>query len=237
MLEAILHSKNSFPIFGRQHLVAFTVFVSLTIFLIWFANTRLNTKRQILLGTGLALFVMFAMFCRTALLYSQGLFSYKTELPLYICRLVCFFLPFMMFYKNQKLFGVLYFWILAGTFNALLTPDIEYGFPHYTAIIYWILHAGLVCTILYAVFVYDMRPRVKDIVTAFFIGILYLFIIHGFNLLIDSNYSYTMEKPPGGSILDHMGPWPIYLFSGQLLALVLFLILYLPWFIKDRMKN
>jgi len=236
MLESVLHSKNSFPIFGAQHIMAFTIFVLLTILLIWIANSYLNEKQQVYLGTGLSLFVMLAMFCRMGLLHSQGLFSYKTELPLYICRLVTFFLPFMMFYKSQKMFGVLYFWILAGTFNALVTPDIDFGFPHYTAIIYWILHGGLVSTILYAIFVYKMRPKAKDMITAFWIGLVYLGSIHGFNLLIDANYSYTMQKPAGGSILDHLGPWPLYLFTGQILAFVLFLILYLPWFIKDRFR-
>lgn len=139
-----------------------------------------------------------------------------------------------MWNKNKTLFGILYFWVLAGTSQALLTPDLAYGFPHYESIFYWQIHGGLVLVILYAVFVYGMRPNLKDFKNAFIASLIYLVVIHGINILLGSNYAYTMHKPPGASMLDVMGPWPWYLLSGIGVSLILFTLLYIPFAISRK---
>ena len=78
------------------------------------------------------------------------------------------------------------------------------------------------------------RPDKHDVWRAFWWGNAYLIVIHILNLAMGANYSYTMHKPVGGSILDFFGPWPVYLLTGQLLALGLFWLFYLPFLFKRR---
>ena len=43
----------------------------------------------------------------------------------------------------------------------------------------------------------------------------------------------TVYKPVGPSLLDFLGPWPWYLLSMELIGLVLVVLLYLPFAVRD----
>ena len=234
MLDIFFRGENSFHAFNREHITTLFFLAALFFLIIYYANKKLNFDQQKILGFSLAVFTFLGLMTRTLLYYKLGTFTVLDGLPLYVCRLVTLFVPFLMWYKNKKLFGVLYFWVLGGTLQALLTPDLSYGFPHFESIFYWQIHGGLVLVILYAVFVYKMKPDFQDLKNAFYAGLVYLFVIHGINILLGSNYSYTMRKPPVASVLDVMGPWPIYLGTGIGLMMILFLLLYFPFYLKAK---
>ena len=236
MFDLFIKEENHFSIFGLEHLLSILSLAVLFYLIIKVANNWLNLKQQKVFGLLLALSTTIAMLGRTYIYYLIGEFSWQESLPLYICRLATLFVPFLMWYKNEFLFGVLYFWILGGTLQAIITPDIVFSFPHYESIFYWHIHGVLILVILYAVFVYKMKPKWQDLLNAFLLGFIYLILIHGINYLLDANYSYTMSKPPGGSLLDFLGPWPWYLLSGNLLALSIFLLLYLPFYRLEKLS-
>ena len=56
----------------------------------------------------------------------------------------------------------------------------------------------------------------------------YLLCIHPVNLLLDTNYGFTMESPVPGCILDYAGPAPWYYLLLQIPAFALFSLLRLP---------
>ncbi len=233
MFSYFLQEENKFQSFSQEHWFSLLFMALLFCFIIFISKKYLNESQQRNLGFGLALFTTFGLLLRTYIYYRIGSFSIIDGLPLYVCRLLTFVVPFLMWNKNKKLFGILYFLVLAGTTQALLTPDLKFGFPNFESIFYWQIHGGLVLVILYAVFVYKMKPNFRDLKNAFICCIIYLIVIHGINHLLGSNYAYTMHKPKVASILDLMGPWPIYLLTGIGVSILLFGILYLPFFKKS----
>ncbi len=164
----------------------------------------------------------------------QGTFDMALDLPLHMCRIVTFLLPIMIYRRDHSMFGVLYFWVLAGTTQAILTPDIQLGFPSYEYLRYWILHLGLVLVVVYAIGVYQMVPTWRDLWLAVAWAQIYLIITLPINWLLNANYGYTMEKPPVKSVADYLGEWPWYILSGEVIMLTLFFLLYLPFGIMQR---
>ncbi len=163
-----------------------------------------------------------------------GVFEIEDDLPLHICRILSLTAPIVIWRWNRYWLGIFYFWILAGTLNANITPDIDFGFPHYEHITYWLMHSFLVILPIYYVIVMKVRINWTDLKNAFWMANVFMLSTLGINLLIGSNYMYTVNKPPVASILDYFGPWPIYLITGQLLALLLFLLLMIPFALKAK---
>jgi hypothetical integral membrane protein (TIGR02206 family) len=59
-------------------------------------------------------------------------------------------------------------------------------------------------------------------------------VVTAINVFLGSNYMYTLRKPETASLLDMMGPWPWYLLTAEFVALVMFVLLYLPTALSDR---
>ena len=72
-------------------------------------------------------------------------------------------------------------------------------------------------------------PWWKSPVIVFVISIFYQGLALLINILLGTNFAFASKPPDNPSLIDHLGPWPLYLFAMQGLALVLFLLLALPF--------
>ena len=79
-----------------------------------------------------------------------------------------------------------------------------------------------------------MRPTLSSLKTAFIALNLFLFISTIVNIILEANYFWICWKPPMASLLDFMGPWPWYIIAGELVALIHFILAYLPFYIIDK---
>ena len=53
-------------------------------------------------------------------------------------------------------------------------------------------------------------------------------LVGAFNAITRANYMYLCRKPGNASLLDVLGPWPVYLFAGAAAGPALFWLLWLP---------
>jgi hypothetical integral membrane protein (TIGR02206 family) len=62
---------------------------------------------------------------------------------------------------------------------------------------------------------------------------LYAFIIFFFNRAIGSNYLFIAHKPLTPTLIDALPAWPWYILYLELIGVLVILLLYLPFAIKD----
>jgi hypothetical integral membrane protein (TIGR02206 family) len=122
-----------------------------------------------------------------------------------------------------------YFWGLAGTLQAVLTPDLDAGFPQLEFFLFVVGHLGIVIAALYLVVGLQRVPRRGSVARVFAITVAYASFVGVFNWLTGANYMYLTAPPENPSLLSLLGPWPWYLLSATAVALVLFVLLDAPF--------
>lgn len=158
-------------------------------------------------------------------------------LPFHVCYFLNLVLPIMLWRRSYFLFEIFYFIVMAGCVQALLTPDLQTAFPDHYNVRYFFVHIGLAQSILYAIFVYGFRPTWRSLVKSFLWTNGFLVFILGLNWLLDTNFMYLRRKPPTPTLLDLFGDWPWYILGGELLALVLFTVVMLPFVGRGRRRD
>ena len=155
--------------------------------------------------------------------------SLAQSLPLQLCDVAIFVAALALWTRNQLLVEVTYFWGLAGTVQALLTPDLPQHFPSYPYFQYYIAHGGVVAAALILVVGLRLHPRRWSVIRVAAITVGYAALVAAVDALTQSNYMYLRTKPPSGSLLDLLGPWPVYIFSAALVAAAMFALLDAPF--------
>ncbi|MBA6153770.1 YwaF family protein [Gelidibacter maritimus] len=161
-------------------------------------------------------------------------YDLQKDLPLYLCSLLAILIPIFTWYRKFWMYEVLVFWVIAGTLQAVITPDIASGFPTFNYFRYWVVHLGLLFVIGYATIVLRMTPNFKSVFKSFFVLQLYFLTIMLVNHLLNANYFYLSQKPKSASLLDYFGEWPMYIIVVQVILLPYFLLIYVPFYLYNR---
>ena len=232
---AIFRDNYLFQSWSGEHLLVVLISIVVGILLIRLGR-RSSPEMAKRIGDGIAISISGTLILWTLAEAALGRFDVKEDLPYVICNFMALVIPALMLTKNRFLFQVFYYWILAITIQAILTPHLEHSFPHYTFIKFWVVHSGIVIAILYATLVYKMRPTLRGLFASFVVLQLYMLVMYGINAAIDTNHMYLNHKPPTKSVLDLFGPWPQYIFVSEAIGLIMFFIVYLPFAFKKRNK-
>jgi hypothetical integral membrane protein (TIGR02206 family) len=236
--SAFFSGDIPFESFSQTHV--FTLLFSIVLLtLLIIIGRKLSAEQNLLLGRCISVFLSLTVILFLIFHLYFGRFDIAVDLPLSICNLFAFIAPLLFWNPNQKRMEVVYFAVMSGTFQAIITPDLYVGFPTYGFFKYWISHIGLVIIVIHYLLSFQLRPRAKGIFITFIWLNIYLFAIVPINLLLDANYFYLMEKPINPSILDLFGPWPTYILVSEVLAMAFFAIAYLPilWVNKRKQSD
>ena len=202
--------------------------VIVSVALPWYGRRYLDAKWQLFVSRAIAAVISVTVAAWSIYRLAIGAFDWSADLPLQLCYLIALLLVFLMWNPSLAKHELFYYLVLAGTLQGAITPNVEEVYPLYNFLKYWIVHCGLVVYMVYVCVVHRLYPSFRGIFRAYFWINAYAVLMLGFNLIAGTNYFYVMEKPPIPTLLDYLGPWPWYLLSGQLVALVLFWLSWLP---------
>lgn len=216
-----------FSSFSQDHFGAVLVFFFCLIFFV-VAGRCLSHHKNLLLTRVTSVFLSFTVIAWTLVHASYGRFDPSVNLPLSICNLFALIAPLLFWHPNERRFEVIYFFILSGTLQAIVTPDPSSGFPSYSFFKYWITHCGLVVIVVHHHLAFRLYPRPKGILRTFGWLNIYILCLLPFNIWLEGNYFYMMQKPAHPTLLDYFGPWPIYIIVTEALAMLFFALAYIP---------
>jgi len=220
-----------------EHYLPILIGVLLVIVALFYATKHLNVKGQYRFINVIAMAISLTVisFHLHKMIFSE--YTIQKDLPLYLCSLLAIILPVFTMYRKFWMFEILVFWIIAGTLQAVITPDIAAGFPTFDYMRYWVVHLGLLLVISYAIVVYKMIPNFRSVFKSFFALQLYVLAIVFINYLLNANYFYLNQKPQSASLLNYLGEWPVYVIVVQLILVPYFLLIYLPFYVYKLMRK
>ena len=225
-----------FQLFGTVHLLTIFTVIVVSIFLPKLYKDKSENQKSLMnkiIASIIAAHVIISPYKDLYLLATP--YDWRETIPLHMCDLSEIFLIWFLLGGPRILYLCAFFWGLGGASMAILTPDISHHDLDY--IFFMIGHGMIIVGIMYATVSLGNRPYVKDIlkvsaITAFIL----LPIVYVINLILGdpANFWYLMAKPDGASLMDVFPEPPLHLLVITPLAIAVFYLIYLPYFIKDR---
>lgn len=152
-----------------------------------------------------------------------------SALPLQLCDTAIFISALALVLRTQLLIEITYFWGLAGTIQAVITPDLLEHFPSFPYFQYYVAHGGIVLAALFLVVGLGRWPRHNAVLRVFLITIAYTLLVGAIDAAGGADYMYLRSKPTSATLLDLLGPWPWYLAWAALIGVALLLVLDAPF--------
>ncbi len=254
-------AAREFQSWTPEHLIPIALIILAAVGLGLFAGTGARVTRQGREQSSRFLplaFVLSAAMWLNELIYqaywfSIGGWSVSSALMFQMCGLSIMLLPVMLLSDSQKtrqiLFDILYFWGIGGALQALIAPDIgTSGFPAFKYFSFFISHGLIITCAMVMALSGGVTIRLRSLVRVFIVTNILLIPMYGIDRLLGllppydpGNYFVLGYPPPTGSIVDLFsdifGPSPRYVLGLELMGLVVFGILYLPWPIARLFKR
>jgi hypothetical integral membrane protein (TIGR02206 family) len=151
------------------------------------------------------------------------------SLPFDLCDFTCFVAAVACWTQRSLFVELTWFWALAGTLQAIITPDEYTPFPYLSFDNYVVEHLAIVVAAVYLVIGLHHYPRRGAVKRVFAVTIAYAGLCAIIDAATGGDYLYLRHPPPSSSLLNLLGPWPWYIVSATGIALVAFVILDLPF--------
>lgn len=225
-------AQQNFRLFGPVHLTILISIVALAAILAVIAR-RIPAWRG-----RLRIVIAAALLLNSIVWYGylgvRGWLNFPGSLPLELCDATLCVTVIASFTLSPAVFDLAYYGALAGTSMAILTPDLWEPFPSFSTVQFFIAHGLVVVAVLFLVWSGEARPRPGSVWRAMFALNVFAAFVGCFDFFFRTDYMYLRAKPENPSLLDYFGPWPWYIAVGEVVALVLFTLLYAPFSTKWR---
>lgn len=226
--------SHPFILFGRDHLTALALTFLVPFVLAAFTRRNMNAVR--ITRFAFAAWLIGAWIVWFWMIFHLGWQSPQTLLPMHLCDWATIVTIITLLVPNQRSYELSYFWCLCGTLQAMLTPDLLFGFPDLRFDIFFAFHAGVIAAMLYLTFAARMRPYRASIPRVIGWTLVYAVAAGAVDWAFKVNFGYLRAKPMEVSLMSALAPWPWYIGELVALGIVSILIWYLPWLILDRTR-
>jgi len=157
----------------------------------------------------------------------------RARVPLQLCDAALFLTVWALWSARPAVSELSYFWGIGGGLQAVLTPDVRFGFPNYWWVTFFVTHGGIVLSAVYLAVTGRVAPTPRSVWRVWGLANLYAASAGVANWAFGTNYGYLAHKPMQPSVLDYCGSWPWYILVMEVVALGVLFLAYVP-FIQPR---
>jgi hypothetical integral membrane protein (TIGR02206 family) len=239
IFDLAMSPERPFQPYGPAHLTVIFLTIALPFALTAIARRERASRveRAIIVALSVLLILNYAAYL-IFVRYRGGIVSWEQMLPLQLCDWGMVVVIVAMLSGRQRWFEVAYFWGIGGTLQAVLTPNLHFGFPDVRFFSFFISHSGIIIGVVFLMLMRRYRPYPMSIVRVFAWSEVYFVITIFADAWTGVNYGFLLHKPEAFSILSFLSDWrPLYLLEMQGVALLFFLGLYAPFAIVDLAKG
>ncbi|RJN31463.1 YwaF family protein [Nesterenkonia natronophila] len=217
-------------VFGGVHLGLLGLTVVLSVLTLWGVRRIRGTATEAyaisiagwaLLGVSLWRMVWF--------LLPQN-WNIENSLPLHFSDALRFIAAIALITRSRWAIAISYFWGLTLNPQALLTPhpNMLIG-PSLSFFFYWGLHIAVLLVPLALIWGVGYRPGWWDFRVAYGAALVWAAFAMAANAILGTNYAFLNRHPEGASLLDFLGPWPVYVLWLAVIAACLWALMTWPW--------
>jgi hypothetical integral membrane protein (TIGR02206 family) len=230
-----LLAARQFVAFGLSHGVVVVLLAVVAGALVILGRRHRGTPTELPLSRGFA--VVFAAFLAPVEVYSllPGQWDIKYSLPLQLCDLAAMATVWALWSHSRTAFALTYFWGLTLTSQAFLSPELNGpDFPSKEFLAFFGMHSLVLWAAIYLTWGVGLRPDWRSYRIALLVTIGWAVVMFAFNHVAGTNYGFLNTKPTATSLLDVLGPWPLYLLSALLLVVTAWALITWPWVRRER---
>lgn len=213
--------------YGPSHLVVLAFFAVGTVVLLTVGRRLRGSRWEEPVAVGFA--VANLVFGTLSLVLGLVPFDVQSSLPLQICGFVWVIVAWALLSRRPTLVAVTYYWGLTLAVQAILQPTLTQPFPEPEFFVFWLKHVSIIWGAAYLTLTLGHGPTWRGYWRTVGWTFVWLLVVLGLNAALGSNYGYVNRKPGSGSVLDVLGPWPVYLLVETGIVLLGWALITLPW--------
>ncbi len=165
---------------------------------------------------------------------APGNFSLGSSLPLALCDLAWVAAAWALWTHHRVPTALTYYWGLTLTSQGIITPSLGQVFPDPRYFIFWSKHFLVVWAAVYLAFGLGLGPGWREYRATLAITLGWAVLAYSFDAVADVNYGYLVHKPSSASLLDLLGPWPVYVIASLGILMAGWALITWPWVVVRR---
>jgi hypothetical integral membrane protein (TIGR02206 family) len=222
-----LSLAEDFEQYGPSHWGVIAVFIVGAVMLVWVGRRQTEYQARRL---GRILGALTAVIYAGILIYVLTPPSIEYSVPLQLTDLATVAGAIALWSQRHWAYALTYYWGLVLSTQALISPALEGpDFPHYQFLAFWAIHLIVVWAAIYLTWGRGMRPTWRSYRIAVTVSAVWAAVTFTFNSVAGTNYGFLNRKPSTASLLDVLGPWPVYVFVATTLILLTWALMTWPW--------
>ena len=218
---------REFSAYGPSYWATIAVFVIGAVLLVWIGRRQTEAQARRL---GRILGALTAAIYAAILIYTLIPPSVYRSVPLRLTDLATVAAAYALWSRRHWAYALTYYWGLVLSAQALISPVLESpDFPHYEFLAFWAIHLLVVWAAIYLTWGRGMRPDWRSYRFTVVVTAVWAAVTVAFNIVAGTNYGFLNRKPATASLLDVLGPWPVYIFTAAALILIVWALMTWPW--------